>query len=116
MAPALLPGDRLLVLRARPRVGDVVIARDPRDRGRELVKRVARLGTDGVELRGDNPAFSTDARTFGAVDRDAVGWRAIARTWPLDRLGRIPAPRRRLEPVDEGGEPACAVPEALIAG
>ena len=64
MAPTLLSGDRLLVARLRPRVGDVVLATDPRDRGRELVKRVAGIDGFGVTLRGDNPAASTDARTF----------------------------------------------------
>jgi nickel-type superoxide dismutase maturation protease len=115
MAPALLPGDRLVVVRASPRVGDVVLARDPRHPARELVKRVARLDDSAVELRGDNPAFSTDARTFGSLTLDAVTWRAVARYWPPGRVGRIPA-NVRLALVDEGGEAACAVPEALVAG
>ncbi len=38
MTPTLQPGDRLLVIRARPRTGDVVLAPDPRDGRRELVK------------------------------------------------------------------------------
>ena len=43
MAPALLPGDRLIVRRRRgePRVGEVVVVRDPRRPDRELIKRVA---------------------------------------------------------------------------
>ncbi len=113
MAPTLLPGDRLLALRAQPRVGDVVLAPDPRDPRRELVKRVAALGQRGAWLRGDNPAASTDARAFGrvAVDRDA--WRIVARYWPPQRAGRIPrAPGFDL--VEEGGEPACAFPDAIV--
>jgi nickel-type superoxide dismutase maturation protease len=115
MSPTLLPGDRLLVVRARPRPGDVVLAPDPRAPARELVKRVDSVGRSGVRLRGDNPAASTDAREFGAIPAAAVGWRALGRYWPLDRAGPIPA-APRMELVDEGGEPACAVPEALIAG
>ena len=91
MAPALLPGDRLLVGRlGPPRVGDVVLAMDPRDRGRELVKRVSGLDAGGVTLRGDNRSRSSDARTFGALPRSAVRWRVIGRYWPADRIGRVP--------------------------
>ena len=116
MAPVLLPGDRLLVARlGLPRVGDVVLAADPRDPRRELVKRVAALDGAGVALRGDNPFQSTDARTFGAIPPAGVRWRVIGRYWPASRIGRIsPAPAPPL--IGQGGEPACTFPEALIAG
>jgi nickel-type superoxide dismutase maturation protease len=91
MAPALLPGDRLLVARlGPPRVGDVVLAADPRDPQRELIKRVSALHVGGVTLRGDNPLQSTDARTFGALPPTSVGWRVVGRYWPADRIGRVP--------------------------
>ena len=112
MAPALLPGDRLLVVRAPPRTGDVVLTPDPRAPSRELIKRIAAVDRIGVHLRGDNPAASTDARTFGTVPHADVRWRAVLRYWPVDRFGPI-APRAH---DDEGGEPACAFPEALVAG
>jgi nickel-type superoxide dismutase maturation protease len=114
MAPTLLPGDRLLVVRMHraPRAGEVVLAPDPREPRRELVKRVAGVGSGGIDLRGDNVAASTDAR----VAQDRIRWRAVLRYWPRQRatirLGR----RRALERVDEGGEAACSVPEALVAG
>ena len=92
MAPALLPGDRLLVARlGTPRVGDVVLAFDPRDPRRELVKRVSGLEGGRVTLRGDNRSQSTDARTFGALPQNSVGWRVVGRYWPADRIGRVPA-------------------------
>jgi nickel-type superoxide dismutase maturation protease len=116
MAPSLLPGDRLLVMRAEPRVGDVVIASDPRDPTRELVKRVTALDAAGVRLRGDNPGFSTDERTFGAVPAGLARWRAAVRYWPPRRMGTIPPAPLGIEVVDEGGEPACTVPDALVAG
>ncbi|HEX5039045.1 MAG TPA: S26 family signal peptidase [Candidatus Limnocylindria bacterium] len=116
MAPALLPGDRLLVARVAPRLGEVALARDPREPNRELVKRVAGIGPEGVRLLGDNPALSTDARAFGAVPVQQVEWRAVLRYWPVGRVGRIQARPVPLVPIDEGGEPACAFPEALIAG
>ena len=113
MIPTLMPGDRLLVLRAPPRVGDIVLVLDPRDRQRELVKRVAALDPRGAWLRGDNPAASTDARTFGSVPLERDAWRVVARYWPPSRAGRIPdAPRVDL--LDEGGEPACAFPDVLV--
>jgi nickel-type superoxide dismutase maturation protease len=116
MAPTLLPGDRLLVMRAPPRAGDVVVAADPRDGRHELVKRVAAVGPDGVTLRGDNPVASTDARAFGDVSVDEVRWRAFARYWPLARAGRIPTAPALLDVLEEGGEPSCSFPDALIAG
>lgn len=119
MTPALWPGDRLVVvpLRRAPRAGEIVLAPDPREPSRELVKRVVAVNATGVVLRGDNPAASTDARTFGDVPLQGVRWRAVARTWPLRRIGPLRAELPLLlEPIDEGGEPACAFPEALIAG
>jgi nickel-type superoxide dismutase maturation protease len=116
MAPSLQPGDRLVVVRSRrpPRTGDVVLALDPRAAGRELVKRVARVDrSGGVTLRGDNLAFSTDARAFGTLPLSAIRWRVALRYWPVRRAGRIP-PAPVL--VEEGGEPACAFPEALVIG
>src|SRR5687768_5638094 len=82
MVPTLLPGDHLLIARIRPHTGDVTIATDPRDPRREIVKRVARIDASGVHLRGDNPAFSTDTRAFGALPSEAVTWRAVLRYRP----------------------------------
>ena len=92
MLPTLRPGDRLIVVRSHrhPRVGEVVLALDPRDAGRELVKRVAAVGPDGVTLHGDNPAFSTDGRTFGSLPPSAVRWRVVGRCWPPRVAGRLP--------------------------
>ena len=90
MMPTLRPGDRLLVIRASARIGDVVVALDPRDPGRELIKRVRAADASGVTLRGDNAAASTDARVFGVVEAKAVQWRAVGRYWPPDRVGRLP--------------------------
>ena len=99
MLPTVRRGDRLLVVRSAraPRVGEVVLALDPRDAGRELVKRVAAVDSGEVTLHGDNPAFSTDGRTFGSLPSGAVRWRVVARCWPLDRVGRLP-PRAAVPP------------------
>ena len=125
MAPTLVPGDRLIVRRASgaPNVGEVVVAGDPRDPRRELVKRVAAVRDAHVTLRGDNPSASTDSRSFGVLPVAGVRWRAVARYWPPARMGLIPpAPMESLAAVpaapavEEGGEAACAFPEALVAG
>lgn len=112
MVPALRPGDRLVVVRARARIGDVVVAPDPRDLERELIKRVIAADASGVTLRGDNAAASTDARVFGTIPANAVQWRAVVRYWPPNRAGRLPS--RMI--MDEGGEAACTFSSALIAG
>ena len=95
MAPTLRPGDWLLVdpLAYRdtaPAVGDIVVAPDPREPARLLVKRVGGLAADGsLELRGDAPGDSTDSRVFGPLPARAVTGRAWARYWPLSRIGRL---------------------------
>jgi signal peptidase I len=96
MAPALLPGDRLLVearsyLSRAPRPGEVVLAADPRQSERELIKRVASVDEDAAaaDLRGDAPEESTDSREFGAVPFTAIRWRAAFRYWPPERAGRL---------------------------
>lgn len=94
MSPGLSAGDRLLVVRwLRPRVGDVVAARDPRQPGRLIVKRVSSVDGDGsVVLLGDDPAASTDSRTFGAVPRRLVVGRAVYRYAPVNRAGPLRRP------------------------
>jgi len=96
MAPTLLPGDRLIVesrtyARRPPRIGEVVLAADPREPGRELIKRVASVDTalGEVELLGDAPGESTDSRAFGRVPLAAIRWRASIRYWPPGRAGQI---------------------------
>jgi len=90
MLPTLAPGDRLLVVRTRrPRVGDIVAVPDPRQPGRLLVKRVAARRQGLLELRGDNPAASTDSRDFGALAPDAVWGRVVRRYAPAGRAGPL---------------------------
>ncbi len=96
MTPTLLPGEWLLVecrsyTRRLPRIGEIVLAPDPRDATRELIKRVAAVDPDAgtLDLRGDAPEASTDSRTFGAAPLAGVRWRVIARYWPPGRAGRL---------------------------
>ncbi len=79
MAPTYRPGERVLVVRRwRPvRPGDVVLARDPRDPDRWLLKRCASCHGGAVDLRGDNAAVSTDSRDFGDVSTRAITWLVV---------------------------------------
>ena len=103
MAPALLPGDRLLVVRHRGRLrpGHVVVVSDPRNATRELVKRVSTLDAGRVSLLGDNRAESTDTRVFGPFPASAVRWRAVLRYWPPSRIGFVPSS------ISTGSDPAA---------
>jgi nickel-type superoxide dismutase maturation protease len=95
MEPTLQPGDWLLVdptafRRRQPRPGQLVVAPDPRQPERDLVKRVAAVDLDGrLLLAGDARDASTDSRTFGAVDPATVRGRPWFRVRPLERLGRV---------------------------
>ena len=98
MAPALPPGDRLVVVRLPWRLpfgpvpGQVVAVRDPRRPDRILIKRVRsvdrRAGT--LDVEGDDRRSSTDSRSFGPVSRSAIVGRAVYRYAPAGRNGPVP--------------------------
>lgn len=102
MAPTLLPGDRLLVVRPLPTArrergprlspGDLVAVRDPRLHSRLLVKRLTAVdhGAGTAWVLGDAPAASTDSRSFGAVPLRSIVGRAVYRYAPAGRAGRGP--------------------------
>jgi signal peptidase I len=118
MAPAILPGDWLIVnpLAARwPARGTVVVFREPL--GDTLaIKRVAARVGDQVQFAGgyltlgpaeawlaadaDEKAAAAvgsgppiDSQRFGPVGEDGLVARVLFRYWPVRRIGRIP--RRR---------------------
>jgi len=97
MAPALLPGDWLLVDptgRRWPRPGSIVVVREP-DTGILAIKRVAARGGRGglgpreAWLLGDAHAGSIDSRAYGPLDADALVARAWFRYGPPGRIGRL---------------------------
>jgi nickel-type superoxide dismutase maturation protease len=95
MEPTLVAGDWLLVDpdaygRRAPVVGELVLAPDPREDDRLLIKRVSAVDADGrLRLAGDDAEHSTDSRAFGSIDPASVAGRPWFRYWPLARIGRI---------------------------
>jgi signal peptidase I len=108
MAPALLPGDWLLLDPTSgrwPRPGSIVVIREPgtgilaikrvvaRGRGGSLESRDARhprpLDAREAWLLGDAPAGSIDSRTYGPLDADELVARAWFRYGPPRRIGRL---------------------------
>lgn len=81
MLPVLPPGTLVWgyrwFLRLKPH--KVIIAEHG---GREIVKRIERVQSDGLFLLGDHAEASTDSRQYGLVDRRAV--RAVV-VWPRTR-------------------------------
>jgi signal peptidase I len=95
MAPTLRAGDWLLVDpdafgRRAPAVGELVVARDPRQPARWLVKRVADIGPGGrLSLAGDHPAHAQDSDVLGTIEPGDVIGRPWLRYWPFRRIGGI---------------------------
>ncbi|MGH2472461.1 MAG: nickel-type superoxide dismutase maturation protease [Candidatus Limnocylindria bacterium] len=89
MEPALRAGDWLIIVgfSRPPGVGEIVLARDPRDPERLVVKRVAAVKDGAFTLLGDRPQHSTDSRTFGPVQLGDVLGRAVFRYGPVGRIG-----------------------------
>jgi signal peptidase I len=103
MEPTLAHGQLVVVAPARwrrPRVGDVVVAQNPRGEAGSWIKRVGMIGPgvataphpvvpgrtidvlvddDQVLLLGDNPKHSTDGRHLGATSLSGVTHVVI---WP----------------------------------
>jgi signal peptidase I len=84
MEPTLRDGDWLIYRVVAPRLGDVVVARDPREPERWLVKRVRALSADSIELSGDAPGHDA-----GRVAPANVIGRVIFRYWPPRRIGPL---------------------------
>ena len=91
MAPALLPGDGVIVwrkpFRGRVGEGDIVVLHDPTEPKRLLVKRVASLADGLATVLGDNTAVSRDSRSFGPVPVRLILGRVAYRYLPSHRRG-----------------------------
>ena len=76
MLPAFRPGT-VVAAWTRPAhimPGDIVIFRHD---GKEKIKRIQAIKGDRMYVVGDHPAFSSDSREFGWINRSAV----VAKVW-----------------------------------
>jgi len=89
MEPALWAGDWIVVsgMSRPPRVGEIVLVRDPRKPENLMVKRVSAVADGACTLLGDRLEESTDSRTFGPVPLANVLGRALFRYAPIGRIG-----------------------------
>ena len=89
MEPTLRAGDWIVVasLRRAPRVGEIVLVRDPRDPENLMLKRVAVVADGACTVLGDRPEESTDSRAFGPVPLANVLGHALFRYAPIGRIG-----------------------------
>lgn len=76
MHPVLHDEDGVLVNRVAylfgsPKIGDIVVAREPRD-GKIIIKRVIKIENSKYHIEGDNKTASTDSRDFGLIDKDDI--------------------------------------------
>ncbi len=81
MYPILKNGEAVLVdKKAEIKVGDIVIAKHPIEQVSEIVKRVQKINERGhYFLVGDNLEDSNDSRNFGAVTREYIKGKVVAR-------------------------------------
>jgi nickel-type superoxide dismutase maturation protease len=89
MEPALWAGDWIVVseISRPPRVGEIVLVRDPRDPANLMLKRVSDVADGTCTVLGDRLEGSTDSRTFGPVPVANVLGRALFRYAPIGRIG-----------------------------
>lgn len=83
MLPGLKPGELVFVdfnayRQVQPLAGQIVILYHPHRPGLKIIKRVTQVLDDGKYfVSGDNPAASTDSRSFGPVPSSAIIGRVV---------------------------------------
>ena len=85
MRPTLNVGDELFYdprayRSSQPDIDEIVVACDPRQRTRKIIKRVRDVREDGrIDLRSDNAIEGADSRQFGPVSPDLILGRVTSR-------------------------------------
>jgi nickel-type superoxide dismutase maturation protease len=81
MIPTLKNGEAVLVDKgAEVEVGDIVLAKHPIEQISEVIKRVEHINERGhYFLVGDNLDDSRDSRHYGAVTREYIKGKVVAR-------------------------------------
>jgi len=84
-----LPGELVTLANGQVHIDDQVLAEAWAD-GPTRPDGEWQLGPDDLYVLGDNRAMSSaDSRTIGPVSTANVKWKAVARYWPLARVGRV---------------------------
>lgn len=90
MEPVYFQGDFILVARlGKIKRGNDVVVCDPREKGRLILKRVAKKKGRELFLEGLNKNFSTDSRNFGWIDEDEVQAKVVLRYYPFFGRGKF---------------------------
>ena len=82
MSPTLKNGEAVLVDKSPEtiEVGDIVFARHPVEQITDVIKRVQKINERGhYFLVGDNLEDSNDSRDYGAVTREYIKGKVVAR-------------------------------------
>ena len=81
MLPTLKDGDAVMIATSQSiSPGDIVLAKHPYKQSVKVLKRVEKIDDAGrFSLIGDNPAESTDSRTFGTVPIEYIYGKAVCR-------------------------------------
>lgn len=74
MLPTVKPGDIVLALPLKVKVGDMVVAYQA---GREVIKRVKSIKRKQYVIIGDNMAKSTDSRRHGPVKKQDISGKVV---------------------------------------
>ena len=82
MEPILRPGDYVIVNRlanvfGNPSKNDVIVLRDPLQKDKFLIKRIADIRSSEYFVIGDNKEISQDSRYFGPVKRNLI----VGKVW-----------------------------------
>ncbi|MBU2101320.1 hypothetical protein KKH05_01205 [Patescibacteria group bacterium] len=86
MKPAYPAGSKVFVSSLfKPRVGDVVVLRDPRDE-RLVLKRIKSFERRRYFVEGDNIEKSTDSRHFGEIEKESIMGKVMFK-YPKDKEG-----------------------------
>jgi len=109
MDPTFKNGDYLIVDEisyrfSEPKKDDVIVFRFPSNTSRFLIKRIAGLPGETIEVEGktytlgddeyfvlgDNRPVSSDSRTWGSLDSEFIIGRAFLRLWPFNTISVLP--------------------------
>ena len=75
MEPTLKHGSLVIFIKTKNyKFKDIVIAKI---NNREVVKRITRISSEGIELIGDNNEYSIDSRLYGLVEPNKIIGRLI---------------------------------------